>query len=215
MVGHNETMTELARRRPGRPAGRHPVVDSERVLDAAERAIRRDGAGVSIEAIAHEAGVTKPIVYARVGNRAELADALAQRLADRLIGAAVAAIGKRRTGRTRLVALIRSSLETLAEHREMFLFVSGGASEDMAQRTLYLAKQSALPMAQQLAAGRTAQGLDPSVAVAWSYAIVGLLNMVSLWWITESDQSAERLAEQLGELLWSGLSGASTKEPGR
>ncbi len=209
-------MTDRVRRRPGRPAGRQHVIDSERVLDAAERAIRRDGAGVSIEAIAHEAGVTKPIVYARVGNRAELADALAQRLADRLIEAAVMAIGKRRTGRTRLVALIRSNLETLAEHREVFLFVSGGASEDMPQRTLYLAKQSAAPLAERLAAGRMAEGLDPSVAVAWSYAIVGLLNMVSLWWITESDQSAERVAEQLAELLWSGLAGGDqTAQPMR
>ena len=185
------------------------------MLDAAEQAIRRDGAGVSIDVIAREAGVTKPIVYARVGKRTELSDALAQRLADRLIEAAGVAIAKRRTAKTRLVALIRSTLETLAEHRELFLFVTGGASEATPQRTLYLAAQSAKPMAEQLAAARTAQGLDPSVALAWSYGIVGLMNMVSLWWITDSAEPAERLAEQLGELLWSGLGGAATKEPTR
>ena len=183
------------------------------MLDAAERAIRRDGAGVSIDAIAREAGVTKPIVYAQVGKRTNLSDALAQRLADRLLVAANVAIKKRRTPRTRLVAMIRSNLETLAEHRELFLFVTGGSSEDMAQRTLYLAGQSAKPLAEQTAAARTGAGRDPGVAIAWSYAIVGMLNMVSLWWLTESAEPAERVAENLAELLWSGLGTESASEP--
>jgi AcrR family transcriptional regulator len=183
------------------------------MLEAAERAIRRDGAGVSIDEIAREAGVTKPIVYARVGNRTELADALAQRLADRLIYATGKAVAKRRTGRTRLVAMIRANLEALAEDREVFFFVSGGASEEMPQRTLYLAGQSAKPMAEQFAVWRKAEGLDPSVAEAWSYGIVGLLNMVSQWWLTESAEPAERIAEQIAELLWSGLGGAASARP--
>ena len=200
-------MTERARRRPGRPTGRHHVVDRERVLDAAERAIAEFGAGVSIEAIAREAGITKPIVYARVGKRTEVSDALAQRLADRLMDAATVAITGRRTGRTQLVAMIRSNLETLAEHRELFMFVTGGASEEMPQRTLFLAGQSAKPMADQIAAWRKSVGLDPSVALAWAYGVVGLLNMVSLWWISESEDPAEKVAEQLADLLWSGLAG--------
>ena len=204
-------MTDRVPRRPGRPVGGQPVIDRERVLDAAERAIRRDGAGVSIDTIAREAGVTKPIVYARVGKRNDVADALAQRLADRLIVAAGAAIGRRRNPRTQIVALVRSNLETLAEHRELFLFVTSGASENMTQRTLYLAERSATPLAHQLAAWRTRGGLDASVAESWSYAIVGLLNLVSLWWITASDQPAEELAEQLAELLWSGLGGPPPK----
>ncbi len=206
-------MTDRVRRKPGRPTGRQHVVDRERVLDAAERAIAQYGAGVSIEAIAREAGVTKPIVYARVGKRTEVSDALAQRLADRLMEAAAAAIGTRRAGRTQLVAMIRSNLETLAAHRELFLFVSGGASEEMPQRTLFLAGQSAKPMADQIAVWRKAAGLDPSVALAWAYGLVGLLNMVSLWWINESDQPAERVAEQLADLLWSGLAGITPTRP--
>lgn len=185
------------------------------MLDAAERAIRREGAGVTIDAIAQEAGVTKPIVYARVGKRTELSDALAQRLADRLIESASAAMSKRRTGRTRLVAMIRSSLEALAEDRELFFFVTGGASEEMPQRTLYLAGQSAKPMAEMFALWRKAEGLDPSVAEAWSYGVVGMLNMVSLWWLTDSAEPAERVAEQIVELLWSGLGGAASTRPTR
>nr|MBO2503962.1 TetR family transcriptional regulator [Thermoanaerobacterales bacterium] len=51
--------------RPGRPRG--PRRDrSERraeLLDAAERAIRRTGPKASMDEIAAEAGITKPILY--------------------------------------------------------------------------------------------------------------------------------------------------------
>ena len=208
-----ESLMDRVRRRPGRPTGRQHVVDRERVLDAAERAIAEYGAGVSIEAIAREAGVTKPIVYARVGKRTEVSDALAQRLADRLTEAAAAAMQTCRPGRAQLVALIRTTLGTLSTHRELFLFVSGGASEEMPQRTLFLAGQSAKPMADQIASWRTKVGLDPSVASAWAYGVVGLLNMVSLWWITESDEQAGEVAEQLADLLWPGLAGIPPERP--
>jgi hypothetical protein len=32
-----------------------------------------------------------------------------------------------------------------------------------------------------------------------------MLNLVSLWWIEERDRSADVLADQLAELVWSGL----------
>lgn len=189
--------------------GGQPVIDRDRLLDAAERAIRRDGAGISIDAIAEEAGVTKPIVYARVGNRAELAEALTQRLADRLTEAVVLATRKRRTPRTRLVALIQSNLETLAENKELFLFVTGGTTDDRPQQTLYFASQSATLLAKGFAEARRKAGKDPDVAVAWAYSLVGLLNMVSLWWVVESDEPAPKVAEQVAELIWSGVADIS------
>ena len=199
-------MTVRVGRRPGRPSGGRRVVDRELVLDAAERVIRRDGSGVSLETIAFEAGVTKPIVYARVGGRTDLANALAERLSDRLVAAARAAIDGRPYGREMLAALIAANLTTVAEQRELFLYVTGGTSDETPKRTLYLAERSTVPMAQQLARWRTKQGLDPAVAVPWAYAVIGMLQLTSLWWLTDPDRSAEQLADHLAELLWSGLS---------
>jgi AcrR family transcriptional regulator len=197
-------MTVVVPRRPGRPAGGQPVVDRERVLDAAERAIRRDGAGVSLDAIAVEAGVTKPIVYARVGGRSELANALAERLSDRLIAAAGDAIAAKPAGRAALAALIEANLTTVADHRELFLYVTGG-SDDTPKHALFLAERSATPMARQLAGWRSARGLDTAVALPWAYAVVGMLHLVSQWWLSENDRTAKQLADHLAELLWSGL----------
>ena len=195
-------------RRPGRPTGGRHVVDRGVVLDAAERVIRRDGSGVSLEAIALEAGVTKPIVYARVGGRTDVANALTERLADRMVAAAGVAVGKRPFGQEMLASLIKSNLVTVEAHRELFLYVTGGTSDESPMRTLYLAERSTHPLAEQLARLRTRQGLDPAVALPWAYAVIGMLQMVSLWWLTEADRTADQLAEHLAELVWTGFSAA-------
>ncbi len=200
-------MTERVHRRPGRPSGGKPLVDRKHVLDAAERAIRRDGSSVSIETIAREAGVTKPIVYAHVGGRTELANTLAQRLADRLIAASGEALEVQTTERAALAALVQCNLEIIGKNRELFHYVMSGTSHD----NLYIAQRSTVPLSKVLAAWRERQGLDPSVCVPWSYAIVGMLNFVALWWISESEQPAAEVAEQLIELLWSGLSPRSVR----
>lgn len=200
--------TRVAHRRPGRPAGGGLAIDRERVLDAAEVAIRREGTGVSLATIAVEAGVTKPVVYARVGGRTELANALSHRLTARLVAAAGKAIKGQAYSRQMLASFIEANLATVAEHREVFLYVSGGSSEDAPLRSLYLGELSVRPMAEMLVQWRRRQGLDPAVALPWAYAVVGMLNMVSMWSISEADRSIELLAEQLSELLWSGMSGA-------
>ena len=183
------------------------VVDRELVLDAAERVIRRDGSGVSLEAIALEAGVTKPVVYARVGGRAEMANALAHRLSDRMVASGGEALSAVRDEQAMVAALIKANLITVAEHRELFLYVTGGTADDSPLQKLYLAEQSATPLAHQIAAWRAQQGYDTAVAVPWAYAVIGMLQMTSLWWLTAADQTVDELAEQLSELLWSGLAG--------
>ena len=94
-------------------------MDRELVLDAAERVIRRDGSGVSLETIAFEAGVTKPIVYARVGGRTDLANALAERLSDRLVAAARTAIDGRPYGREMLAARNVRTLKSRWTHPDL------------------------------------------------------------------------------------------------
>lgn len=200
-------MSESVSRRPGRPLGGQLVVDREHVLDAAERVIRRDGAGSSLEAVAVEAGVTKPIVYDRVGGRADLADALAERLSDRMVLATRTALAGETLSQTGLTRFIEANLRTVADHRELFLYVTGGSTEQTALGRLSLAERSTTPLTKTLAVWRSGIQQDPGVAEAWAFGIVGMLQMVSQWWITQDDRSAEEVARQISELLWNGLPG--------
>ena len=200
-------MSESVSRRPGRPLGGQLVIDREHVLDAAERVIRRDGAGSSLEAVAVEAGVTKPIVYDRVGGRADLADALAERLADRMVLATRTALAGETLSQTGLTRFIEANLRTVADHRELFLYVTGGTTEQTALGRLSLAGMSTQPLAKTLAVWRSGIQQDPGVAEAWAFGIVGMLQLVSQWWITQEDLSATEVAGQISELLWNGLPG--------
>jgi AcrR family transcriptional regulator len=64
-----------------RYAPRLPLEErKEQVLDATLRLITREGyAGVTMDAVASEAGVAKPVVYDAVGNRGQLLRALQER----------------------------------------------------------------------------------------------------------------------------------------
>lgn len=183
------------------------MVDAAAVLDNAEAVIRRDGAGATIAAIAEASGVTKPIVYDLVGGRTALADALVIRLTNRLNEAAASAIHSAEPGRPSIVAFLLATLEAIDRDRDLFLYVTAPTGDDGPDRRLSLARRASAPIAEQLERQRRAAGLDPSAATPWAYAITGMVNFVSLWWISEQDRTAAEVAEQLADLLWSGLGG--------
>jgi AcrR family transcriptional regulator len=71
---------------PGRPSRTESErsLQRQRLLDDAIAAIRIHGSGVSVENIAAQAGVSKPVFYAEFGDKAGLADALALERAQQM-----------------------------------------------------------------------------------------------------------------------------------
>ena len=180
----------------------------EQLLDAAERAVRSAGPQVTMEAIAAEANVTKPILYRGVGDRDALVAALSERFVERLNDAGNKAVVAADGPEEGLRRLIRAYLEVVDTQRNLFLFVTSGASGgDGGRRSLELADRSAVPMAEQLATHRASAGLDPTVALTWAYGAIGALHYATLWWLRDGRLDPTQLADQLTELLWSGLQG--------
>lgn len=62
------------------------------LLEAADRVVLRDGPQASMNAIAAEAGITKPILYRHFGDKGGLYRALAKRHTDALLSALRAAL---------------------------------------------------------------------------------------------------------------------------
>ena len=206
-------------RRPGRPAGRSNVdgviADRETLLAAAERLIRKRGPGVSLDAIAVEAGVTKPILYRGVGDRDALVQALALRLSARMADAMTKLVEDAAGPRDALRRLVGAYLEGAAAERHLYLYVTaGGTSEDRVRQSLLLADDAARRFEPGIAAYRTSRGAAASVATVWSYAFVGALHFVTLWWLRESVLDIEQVCDQLTELLWQGLSREETRKVG-
>ena len=206
------TKRNPVRRGPGRPPGRSAhdglLADREALLDAAERLIRAHGPAVTLDAIAAEAGVTKPILYRGVGDKDALVQALAERLVARMTAEVTAMVARADGPRERLARLVGGYLQLASLDHHLYLYVTaGGRSDDRVRQALLLADRSAQGFAEGIAASRAAQGADPAVAMAWAYGLIGALHFVTLWWLRDGTTDTEHVAEQVTTLLWSGLGG--------
>lgn len=200
-------------RRPGRPAGRTSgdgvIANRDTLLGAAERLIRKRGPDVSLDAIATEAGVTKPILYRGVGDRDALVNALAVRLSARMTEAVTQLVERATQPRDALYRLVAGYLGQAASERHLYLYITaGGASEDRVRQSLLLADGTAQQFAARIAAYRTARGADASVATVWAYGLIGALHFVALWWLRDEAITIDAVTEQITALLWSGVGGS-------
>lgn len=194
-------------RRTPRDRVRDRAERRESYLDAAVAVITQEGPGASMEAIAHAAGVSKPILYRHFGDRDGLIDALAQRfvggLADRL-GAVLAKGGDP-------VELLRESIgtyiATIEDDPSMYRFLTSRVPPRGVALSM-LVDRIASVIARTLAEGLRTAGLDTAVARPWSYGIVGMVHLAGDDWVARPMMTRAELVDDLTQLLWRGIGGA-------
>jgi AcrR family transcriptional regulator len=185
------------------------------LLEAAEKLIRKKGPTVSLQAIAIEAGVTKPTLYREVGDRDALVNALAERLATRMAEATTRLVAQASSPREGLRNLIAGYLDLAARDRHLYLYVTaGGTGDDSVQQSLLLADGAASQFADPIAAYRVAHDADPAIATVWSYGLLGAMHFVTLWWLRDQATDIDVVVDQITSLLWSGMRAENeTREP--
>lgn len=197
----------------GRPRGPRRTREERReeLLDAAERAIRRAGPQASMEELAGEAGITKPILYSHFGDRAGLAEALAERTSDMLISRLSDSLHSAvRTGNPRLV--ISSAFESFCSFIEsepsIYRFLVRSALDSPNPVTSRLVTSIAAQISLQLTRALKLADADVQPAEAWGLAIVGMGFVGAEWWLDRQSLSKDQVVEYLTMLVWSGLAGA-------
>lgn len=185
------------------------------LLDAADRAIRRDGPEVSMEALAAEAGITKPVLYRHFRDRDDLLDAVARRHAARLTDELRTALARQHHPRERIRTTVDTYLGFLERDPELHRFVTRVApSERLGGRS---ALQDALTVVcdQVVAAVErelTGSRLDPAAARTWGEGIVGMVQLVGDRWIDTRDVTRAELVARLTDLVWHGFRGIVLRE---
>lgn len=190
------------RRKRGRPKSASPAADRGQVVAAALRAIERHGADATMDDVAAEAAVSKPIVYRMVGDRAALSVALSEWLIDRIDLATDAAGEGAPTPRHRFGAAIRAYLRTVEEHADVFEFVNGGQPTAVYQR---LVERSARRLIEMFRAARPQAGLDRAGAETWAYALIGALQTVTTMRHGGAAIDVDAVSDDLTRLMWDGL----------
>ena len=183
------------------------------LLDAASAAIRRDGAGVSMEALAKEAGVTKPILYKHFGDRDGLVVALAERFGGELVAELEANLQRDLPPEQLLRSTVDAYLAFIERDPNVYRFlvprlsVHLGDGIDQLGIVSHLGRRIALVVGEQL----RSLGLDSGMAEPWAFGIIGMVHLSGEWWVDRQTLPRARLVEYLSDLLWHGMSGISAK----
>jgi len=176
------------------------------LLAAADRVIRRRGPDASMDEIAAEAAVAKPILYRHFGDKDGLYAALAERYLQELYREAEGAL-REPNPRLRLAAAVDAFLEAVEREPEVFRFVRRLTTEQRrgAEAAGAFVAGHAAAIAQVTRQDLERLGLDADAAEPWAHGIVGMMQFVAAWWLETRTCPRERLVEQLTTLLWEGF----------
>ena len=183
------------------------------LLDAAHRVIRRDGPAASMDDVATEAGITKPILYRHFGNKGGLYRALAERYVGALLAARRRIVKQHADPKTRVRATIDAYLEFVESDPQIYRFLSQHARYERPEADGALAdyiRTLASEISLELEAGLDEWGGDPAAAQPWAYGIIGFVQMATDWWMEEPTMARADFVDHLAALLWDGLARASS-----
>jgi AcrR family transcriptional regulator len=186
------------------------------LLDAADRAIRQQGPEVSMEALAAEAGITKPVLYRHFGDRSGLLDAVARRHAGRLTADLRAALAEQRHPRERIRTVMATYLAFLERDPELHRFVTRVAPSQRPDARTAIDDALTVVCAEVVEAVErelTGARLDPTPARTWGVGMVGMVLLVGDRWLDARDEDRQTLVDRLTDLLWHGFRGIVLRGP--
>jgi AcrR family transcriptional regulator len=169
------------------------------LVAAADRVIRRRGPSASMDEIAAEAGVTKPILYRHFGHKDGLHRVLVRRYVRAIYRAPEAKLGEENP-RMRLAAAVYAFLRAVEQEPQIFRFVRHATTEQPEA-----AERHAAEIARATRGDLERLGLDVDAAEPWAHGIVGMMQFVASWWLEHPEVPRERLVNQVTTLLWDGF----------
>ncbi|URM92237.1 TetR/AcrR family transcriptional regulator [Streptomyces sp. MRC013] len=193
------------------------------LLDAADRVVLREGPRASMNAIAAEAGITKPILYRHFGDKGGLYRALAQRHTDALLTALRAALDAPADRRRRVEATLDTYLAAIEARPQVYRFLMHPAEEaGQPSEPGFDAGRHSAPLLRRMGeelAGVIAERIDPggggeALARVWGHGIVGMMHAAGDWWLGERPCSRAALVSALADLLWGRLAEAADRADG-
>lgn len=186
------------------------------LLAAADRVIARAGPDVSMQVIAREAGITKPILYRHFGDKSGLYRALAELHTERLLVQLQTALHQPGDRRERVGNAIDTYLGIIEASPATYRFLVHRASAEdpsvHSQVTVFVQR-----LADELSRGIQRELELPASAAAladtWAHAIVGMVRGAADHWLETRQVSRSELVAELTGLLWGAFAAPPTGSP--
>ncbi len=184
----------------------------EQLLDVGRRVFAERGLdGVSIEEIAAQAGVSKPVVYEHFGGKEGLYAVVVDREVERFLQMATDLLQGEDTMAKFEVAAV-GLLRYIEDNSDGFRILVrdshpasgsgtfGSLISDMAGQVEYI-----------LADVLKTRGYDPKLAPMYAQMLVGMVTFAGQWWLDARKPAIEDMAAHLVNLAWNGMSSLEPK----
>jgi AcrR family transcriptional regulator len=191
----------MTRRRPER---------REELVTAALVAVRRLGSGASMDEMAAEAGITKPVLYRYFSDREGLIAAVAMRFAEDLVERLQRAVAP--VAGEEPEALLRAGIacyvDFIAEDPALYGFLTRQAASD-SEAMLAVVDRVAAVIAGIVEERFRGAGLDTRPVGTFAYAVVGMVHLAGAHWARHEGTPRHELVSDLASMAAHGLVGAA------
>ena len=180
----------------------------EGLLEAADRVIQREGSAASMNVIAAEAGITKPILYRHFGDKSGLYRALAARHIDELLVRLRAALLTRGGLAARTRATVDAYLSSIEGRPEIYRFLVQRAAveePDVRGDVEGFVRRFGDELAIGIRNEPSLAGIGEVRAAVWAHAIAGMVQAAGDWWLDHPEVPRATVVEELSALLIEGF----------
>ena len=178
-------------------------------MDAALRVLEAQGPDLPMDAVAAEAGVTKPVLYRYFQDKSALVDALAQRGSEILLDRLLPAIRAGCPALSRVRDAVGAYFTVIDEHPNLYWLLAresrgdGGGPRSIQQNKEFIATALTAVIGDHL----RAYELDSGGAEPWAYGMTGLVQGTGEWWLQRRSMSRTTVVEYVTQIIWGAISG--------
>jgi AcrR family transcriptional regulator len=188
----------------------HRAQRREEFVAAALRVLAAQGPELPMDAVAAEAGVTKPVLYRYFADKAALVEALGEFSSGLLLDRLLPAIGSDSPALARIRDAVDAYFAVIDEHPNLYWLLArqaagnGSPDADPVHRNKeFIANSLSAVIGDYL----RAYGLDSGAAEPWGYGLTGLVQSTGEWWMSRRSMSRPNVVEYLTKLIWAAMKG--------
>jgi AcrR family transcriptional regulator len=178
----------------------------EQLLDIGRRLFAERGLdGTSIEEIAAQAGVSKPVVYEHFGGKEGLYAVVVDREVERFLDMATRLLeGEDTMAKFEMAAV--QLLQYIQENSDGFRILVRDSNPTSGSGTFAsLISDIASQVEYILGDVLAVRGYDPAIAPVYAQMLVGMVTSAGQWWLDARKPGLEEMAAHLVNLAWNGL----------
>ncbi|HEX3542164.1 MAG TPA: TetR/AcrR family transcriptional regulator [Acidimicrobiales bacterium] len=179
-------------------------------VDAALRVLAAQGPELAMDAVAAEAGISKPVLYRYFHDKAALVQALDQRGGELLFARLLPTLTAEGPARAGVQDAVAAYFEVIDEHPNLYWLIarkppvdgSGGPGPAEEHRAFIAATLASL-----IDESVRLFDLDPAGSQPWAQGITGAVQATGEWWLRTRAMSRSQVVGYVTQMVWAALSG--------